>query len=74
MAVNKVLEATSLSIEVEHGTDKTGAKIYRKKAFSGVKPTAPAENVYAVAEAIKGVLNAGTRNSFVNESSKLVNA
>jgi hypothetical protein len=74
MAVSKVLDTTSFAIEVESGTDKTGAKIYRKKTFSGVKNSATSENVYAVAEAIKTVLSAGTRDYYLNESSKIVNA
>ena len=73
MAVNKVLETTSFYIEVENGTDKQGAKIYRKKNFSGVKTNAAPENVYAVAEAIKGVLSIGSRDAFLSETSKLAN-
>ncbi|WML37662.1 DUF1659 domain-containing protein [Clostridium sp. OS1-26] len=73
MAVNKVLSSTSFHIEVEAEADKTGAKIY-KKTFSGVIPTATPQNVFDVAEAIKGVLSAGIKDSYLNESSKLVNA
>jgi hypothetical protein len=72
MAVSKVLDSTSFAIEVESGTDKTGAKIYRKKTFSGVKKTAAPENVYAVADAIKAVLSVGTRDYYLNEASKIV--
>ena len=74
MAVNKVLNTTSLTIEVESGTDKTGAKTYAKKNFSGIKTTAIPQNVFDVAEAIKAVLSAGTRDYYLNEASKLVNA
>ncbi len=74
MAVSKVLNATSLSIEVQNGTDKTGAAVYRKKNFSGVKLNASPENVFDVAEAIKGVLSEPTRDYFINETSKLANA
>jgi hypothetical protein len=74
MAVSKVLNTTSFTIEVESGTDKTGAKTYSKKSFSGVKTTATPQNVFDVAEAIKGVLSAGTRDYYLNEASKLVNA
>ncbi|WP_160680297.1 DUF1659 domain-containing protein [Clostridium sp. C8-1-8] len=74
MAISKVLDTTSFAIEVESGTDKTGAKIYRKKIFSGVKNSATPENVYAVADAIKAVLSAGTRDYYLNEASKIVNA
>ena len=74
MAVNKVLNTTSFAIEVESGTDKTGAKTYSKKNFSGVRTDAVSQNVYDVAEAIKAVLNAGTRDYYLNEASKLVSA
>ncbi len=74
MAVNKVLNTTSFYIEVESGTDKLGAKTYSKKNFSGIKTTAAAQNIFDVAEAIKAVLSAGTRDYYINEASKLVNA
>ena len=74
MAVNKVLNTTSFAIEVESGTDKDGSKTYSKKNFSGIKTTATPQNVYDVAEAIKAVLSAGTRDYYLNDASKLVNA
>ena len=61
-------------MEVQSGTDKAGDAIYTKKTFSNVKTDAAAQNVFDVAEAIKGVLEASTRDYFVNESSSLVNA
>lgn len=73
MAVNKVLKTTSLSIEIEGGQDKVGATIYKKKNFSGVKGNALTENVYNVAEAIKLILAKDTRDSYINDSSKLEN-
>lgn len=74
MAINKVLSTTSFYIEVENGVDKTGAKVYKKKTFSGVSPNVDPENIFQVAEAIKDVLSASARDSYLNESSKLVNA
>ena len=74
MAVTKIISTTSLSMEVQSGTDKAGDAIYSKKTFSNVKTDAAVENVFDVAEAIKGVLEASTRDYFVNESSSLVNA
>lgn len=73
MAVSKVLNGASLSIEVENGTDKLGNPVYKKKNFSGVKITATPENIFAVATSIAGVLSNTTRDSFINETSKLVN-
>ena len=74
MAVTKLLNTTSFTIEVESGTDKTGAKTYSKKNFSGIRTNAFPQNVFDVAEAIKGVLLAETRDYYLNESSKLVTA
>nr|WP_312292737.1 DUF1659 domain-containing protein [Clostridium chromiireducens] len=48
--------------------------IFTKKSFSNVKTDAAAQNIYDVAEAIKGVMEAQTRDCFINESSSLVNA
>jgi hypothetical protein len=74
MAVNKVIDTTSFSIEVEAGSDQSGNPTYRKKNFNNIKIDAVPEAVYEVAEAIKAVLSAPTRDSFLNETSKLLNA
>lgn len=74
MAVTKSIETASLSIEVQNGTDKAGDPTYTKKTFSNVKTDAAAQNVYDIAEAITGVLQASTRDYFINECSSLVNA
>ncbi|GEP63132.1 hypothetical protein CBE01nite_09000 [Clostridium beijerinckii] len=74
MAVTKVMNSATLSIEVQKGTDKAGDPIYSKKSFSNVRINADAQNVYEVAEAIKLVLDASTRDSFITESSSLINA
>ncbi|NSB15220.1 DUF1659 domain-containing protein [Clostridium beijerinckii] len=74
MAVTKTIDSVSLSIEVQKALDKAGNPIYTKKTFSGIKTDAAPENVYAVADAIKGVMEANTRDYFINESSSLANA
>ena len=74
MAVNKIVKETSVSIEVQKGVDKAGDPIYAKKTFSNLRNDATDENVYAVSEAIKTVMEADTRNTFINVSSNLVNA
>ncbi|GEQ21771.1 MULTISPECIES: DUF1659 domain-containing protein [Clostridium] len=74
MAATKVISTTSLSIEVQSGTDAAGDATYSKKTFSNVKTDAAAQNIYEVADAIKNVLEASTRDVFVNETSTLVNA
>ncbi|MBL4933035.1 DUF1659 domain-containing protein [Clostridium paridis] len=73
MAVNKVLNSISLSIEVQSGTDATGHPVYKKKSFSGVKLDAAAQNVFDVAEAVKAVLSNPTRDYFLSETSKISN-
>ena len=72
MAVTKVLNTTSFTIEVESGTDATGEKTYSKKNFSGIRTNALPQNVFDIAEAFKGVILAGTRDYYLNEASKLV--
>lgn len=74
MAVSKTISETSLSIEVQKGTDKAGDPIFTKKTFANVKTDATPQNIYDVAEAIKAVMSVKTRDYFVNESSSLVNA
>lgn len=74
MAVTKLIQTASLSIEVQSGTDAAGDPTFAKKTFSNVKTDALPQNVFDIAEAIKGVLEASTRDYFVNESSSLVNA
>jgi len=74
MAVTKTIDSVSLSIEVQKGLDKAGDPIYTKKTFSGIKTDATPDNVYDVADAIKGVMEAKTRDYFINESSSLANS
>ncbi|MVX65937.1 DUF1659 domain-containing protein [Clostridium chromiireducens] len=74
MAVTKTIDSVSLSIEVQKSVDKAGDPIYAKKTFSGIKTDAIPENIYAVADAIKDVMEASTRDYFINESSSLANA
>lgn len=71
MAINKTLKSSSLGIEIQNGTDKSGDPTYTKKTFSNVRTDAPVDNVYAVAEAVKGVLSVGTRDYFLDEISTL---
>lgn len=74
MAVSKALASATFSMEVQNGTDKTGAAVYKKRTFSGIKKDAAPQNVYDMAEAIKAVLSSPTRDYYFNETSKLVNA
>ena len=71
MAVNKTIENSSLSIEIQNGVDKSGDPTFTKKSFSNLRTDANIEDVYAVANAIKGILSASTRSYLLNESSTL---
>ena len=72
--INKIINSAALILEVENGTDSKGATVYKKKTFAGVKTNASPDDVFAVAEAFKGVLAKPTRAYYINESSKLVNS
>lgn len=74
MAISKLASTSSLQIEIENGTDANGNPVYKKKTFSNVRTDADLQNVFDVAAAIKDVIDAGTRNVFLSESSKLVTA
>ena len=73
MAVNKIIDATSLSIEVQNGTDKSGDATFTKQTFSNVRNDADSEGIYSVASAIKDLMDTQTREIFVNVSSVLNN-
>ena len=74
MAVNKVPESASFSIEVRKGTDALGNPTYSKKSFSNVKEDADPAKVLAVADAIKEVLLSETRNTYMTVSNQLIQA
>lgn len=74
MAVNKVVTDTSLNIEVQKGLDKSGDPIYSKRTFSDLRNNVELQNAYDVATAIKGVLEANSRNISLNVASDLVNS
>lgn len=71
MAVSKLLNTTTLSIEVKSGEDKMGDPIFSKKSFSNIKNNADPQNVLDVANAIKGILSEETGSCFLTESSIL---
>jgi len=72
MAVNKVISSSTLVMEIESGKDETGNTTYSKRNFSNVKVDATPQNVFDVATAIQGVISVGTKDTYVNDSSKLV--
>ena len=72
MAFRKIAATTSLQIEVASGQDSSGNTTYRKKTFSNVRSDADLADVSAVADAIKSVMDAETRNVLLSETSKIV--
>lgn len=74
MAASKVLSTTTLSIEVQSSVDKAGLPVYTKKNFSNIKNNVDPQNVFDVAQAIKGVLSAKTGDVYLNEISSLEQA
>ena len=74
MAVNKIIDSTSLTIEIQNGVDKSGDPTYSKKTFSNVRNAADSQNIYDVAEAINLFIDGGTRDTLVNVTSNLINS
>ena len=74
MAINKVVNSTSMAVEIQTSVDKAGDPVFTKKSFSNVRNDADEQAVYDLAEAIKGILSPTTRSTLVNVSSELVNA
>jgi len=73
MAITEIPESTALSIEVQKGVDKAGDPIYTNKTFSNLRNDVAVQNAYDVAEAIKTVLEASTRDTFLNKTTTLIN-
>lgn len=74
MAVDKIANSKSLSIEIQSGTDTSGNPTYSKKSFANVRNDVDAKAAFDVAEAIKAVLDKPTRSYFLNSASTIVNA
>ena len=74
MAVNSVVTGTAMTIEVQKATDKAGDPIYSKKTFSNLRNNVELQNAYDVATAIKGVLEANSRDVALIVTSALVKA
>ena len=74
MALNKTVESTSISIEVQNGQDKAGDPTFAKKTFSNVKEDSDLQAVYDVADAIKNIMDGETRDTLINVTSSLTQA
>ena len=69
--VNKALESTVLSIEVQSGSDKDGNPTYTKKKIGNLLANADLNKVQAVATLVADLLSANTRNFYVTELSQI---
>jgi len=74
MTVSKIVNGTTLNIEVKKGVDKSGDPLYTKKSFANIRNDVSEQNAFDVADAIKAVLEASTRNTSLTVSSDLVKA
>jgi len=74
MAISKITTETSLNIEVQKGTDKSGDPLYSRKTFSNLRNDVDAQNAYDVATAIKDILEANSRNISLIVASDLINS
>lgn len=72
MAASKVIQSTSLSFEIQNGTDTNGNPTYTKKTLSNLREGADPADVLDVFDAMASVLSSPTRDCFINESSKVV--
>jgi hypothetical protein len=50
MAISKVVNGTSLSIEFQKGVDKASDAIYTKKTFTNIRNNVSEQNAYDVAK------------------------
>ena len=69
--VNKALESTVLSIEVQSGSDKDGNPTYTKKKIGNLLANADLNKVQAVATLVADLLSENTRNFYVTELSQI---
>lgn len=71
MSVVKTINSTSLSIEVENGTNSSNEVVYKKFNFHGLRTDSSIEDIYAVATAIKNLLANNTKDCLITEVSKI---
>lgn len=69
--VNKELESTALSIEVETAVDKDGNPTFTKKKLGNLVPGADPGKVMAVASKIAPILSKNTGYIYITELSQL---
>lgn len=72
MAVSKLTENMSFSIEVEKGVDKLGNPTFRKKTFRNVNKDADIANVYDVANSISDILEPNSKGYLLNTVDNLI--
>lgn len=74
MAVTRGSKTTSLSIEIENGTDSKGQTIYKKKTISSVNEQLTDDILYAFAGQVAGILSGEHRYYYVNDTAVLQNS
>lgn len=74
MAVNKVPESAKLILKVENGVNSAGKTIVRQHSFTGLKPDAADDAVFAVGQAIAGLQSHNVVAIARQDENKLVNA
>lgn len=73
MAVTRESKTTTLSIEIENGTDSKGQTIYKKKTITSINEELTDEKLYAFAGQVAGILSGEHRYYYVNDTSMLQN-
>ena len=73
MAIEKILDSSKITIKVENGFNDAGKALYRNLGFSGLRADCSVEDIYSLAEAIKGILANNTAEYLLTEISKIVN-
>lgn len=72
MAIDKQKTSSQLTIEVEGGANEVGKTVYKKLRFSGLSADCSVDDLYELAEAIKGLLANDTKDFLLTDVFKLV--
>ncbi|MNI58210.1 hypothetical protein D3C73_1133120 [compost metagenome] len=72
LAIQKILDTSKITIKVENGFNDAGKAIYRNLGFSGLRADCSVEDLYTLAEAIKGILANNTAEYLLTEISQIV--
>lgn len=73
LAIEKIFDSSKITIRVENGFNEAGKAVYRNLGFSGLRADCSIEDLYTLAEAIKGILANNTAEYLLTEISQIVN-